>query len=86
MTFRSLDVGVVMDMMIHDVDIVLSLARSPLTRVDATGVSVLSEHEDVANARLEFANGCVANITASRRPLDHLEPRLRSQPQHHPPG
>jgi len=66
MTFRSMDVGVVMDMMIHDLDIVLLLADSPLERVDATGVSVLSEHEDVANARLVFASGCVANLTASR--------------------
>jgi len=66
MTFRSLDVGVVMDMMIHDLDIVLMLADSPLDRVDAVGVSVLSDHEDVANARLVFASGCVANITASR--------------------
>lgn len=66
MTFRSLDIGVVMDMMIHDLDIVLLLAGSPLSRVDATGVSVLSEHEDVANARLVFESGCVANLTASR--------------------
>jgi len=66
MTFRSLDVGVVMDMMIHDLDIVLMLADSPLKRVDATGVAVLSDHEDVANARLVFASGCVANLTASR--------------------
>lgn len=69
MTFRSLDVGVVMDMMIHDLDIVLMLADSPLGRVDAVGVSVLSEQEDVANARLAFESGCVANITASRLAL-----------------
>jgi len=66
MTFRSLDVGVVMDMMIHDLDIVLMLAKSRLKRVDATGVAVLGEHEDIANARLVFASGCVATITASR--------------------
>ncbi len=66
MTFRSLDVGVVMDMMIHDLDIVLSLANSPLKKVDATGVAVLGKHEDTCNARLTFKNGCVANITASR--------------------
>ena len=66
MTFRSLDVGVVMDLMIHDLDIVLMLVRSPLERVEATGVAVLGEHEDVANARLTFASGCVATITASR--------------------
>ncbi len=69
MTFRSLDVGVVMDMMIHDLDIVLMLADSQLRRVDATGVAVLGEHEDVANTRLVFASGCVANLTASRLAL-----------------
>lgn len=69
MTFRSLDVGVVMDMMIHDLDIVLLLARSPLAKVDAAGVAVIGEHEDIANARLTFASGCVANVTASRLAL-----------------
>ncbi len=69
MTFRSLDVGVVMDMMIHDLDIVLMLARSKLARVDAAGIAVLGEHEDVANARLVFENGCVANLTSSRLAL-----------------
>ncbi len=69
MTFRSLDIGVVMDMMIHDLDIVLTLARSPLEKVDAAGVAVLGKHEDVANARLQFASGCVANLTASRLAL-----------------
>jgi len=76
MTFRSLDVGVVMDMMIHDLDIVLMLARSPIRRVDATGVAVLGRHEDVANARLVFDNGCVANLTASRLALK-TERKLR---------
>jgi len=66
MTFRSLDVGVVMDMMIHDLDIVLSFARSPIKTVDATGIAVLGEHEDIANARIVFESGCVANLTASR--------------------
>ncbi len=66
MTFRSLDIGVVMDMMIHDLDIVLMLADSPLEQVQAVGVAVLGAHEDVANARLVFASGCVANLTASR--------------------
>jgi len=69
MTFRSLDVGVVMDMMIHDLDIVLLLANSPLARVDAAGVAVIGEHEDIANARLTFESGCVANVTASRLAL-----------------
>ena len=65
-TFRSTDVGVVMDLMIHDIDVVLSLVRSPLTAVDALGISVLGDHEDMVSARLCFANGAVANLTASR--------------------
>ncbi len=76
MTFRSLDVGVVMDMMIHDLDIVLSLANSKLVKVDAAGVAVLGSHEDVASARLVFGNGCVANVTASRLALK-TERKLR---------
>lgn len=66
MTFRSLDVGVVMDMMIHDLDIVLMLADSPIAKVDAAGVAVLGQHEDIASARITFQSGCVANLTASR--------------------
>jgi predicted dehydrogenase len=66
MTFRSMDVGVVLDMMIHDIDIVLSLANSSVTKIDAVGVSVIGDVEDICNARLTFANGCVANLTASR--------------------
>jgi len=66
MTFRSVDVGVVFDMMIHDLDIVLNLAGRPVTNVHACGVSLLSEHEDVADARIEFEGGCVAKMTASR--------------------
>lgn len=65
-TFRSMDVGVVLDLMIHDIDLVLSMVRSPLRRVDALGLSVLGGHEDVANARLEFGCGCVAALSASR--------------------
>ena len=76
MSFRSLDIGVVMDLMIHDLDIVLTLADSPLVKVDAAGVAVLGKHEDVANARLVFASGCVANITASRLALK-TERKLR---------
>ncbi|HWD19137.1 MAG TPA: Gfo/Idh/MocA family oxidoreductase [Verrucomicrobiae bacterium] len=63
---RSIDIGVVLDLMIHDLDVVLSFVRSPLTSVDAVGIPVLSKSEDIANARLRFANGCVANLTASR--------------------
>jgi len=65
-TFRSIDIGVVMDLMIHDLDIVLQLAASPLKRLEAVGVPVIGELEDIANARLTFENGCVANVTASR--------------------
>ena len=65
-TFRSTDVGVVLDLMIHDIDLVLSLVRSPVRRLDALGLSVLGGHEDVANARIEFECGCVATLSASR--------------------
>ena len=63
---RSLDVGAVLDIMIHDIDIVLGLVNSPLKRIDSVGVNVLTKFEDIANARLTFKNGCVANLTASR--------------------
>jgi len=63
---RGTDVSVVLDLMIHDLDVVLHLVRSPLVSIDAVGVPVLSATEDIANARLKFANGCVANLTASR--------------------
>jgi len=63
---RSLDVGVVLDVMIHDLEIILHLVRSPWISVDAVGVPILSKHEDIANVRVRFENGCVANITASR--------------------
>ena len=63
---RSLEIGVVLDVMIHDLDIILHLVRSPVTSVDAVGVAVLSKGEDIASVRLHFANGCVANVTASR--------------------
>ena len=63
---RSTDIGVVLDLMIHDLDVVLAFVKSPITHVDAVGIPVLSASEDIANARLRFANGCVANLTASR--------------------
>jgi predicted dehydrogenase len=63
---RSLDVGVVLDVMIHDLEIILHLVRSPWVQVDAVGVPILSKREDIANVRIRFENGCVANITASR--------------------
>lgn len=65
-TFRSADVGVVLDMMIHDLDLVLLLAGGKVAAVDAVGVNVIGQHEDICNARVTFDNGCVANITASR--------------------
>ena len=63
---RSTDIGVVLDLMIHDLDVVLAFVKSPVTHVDAVGIPVLSKSEDIANARLRFANGCVANLTVSR--------------------
>jgi len=63
---RSTDIGVVLDLMIHDLDVVLAFVKSPVASVDAVGIPVLSASEDIANARLRFANGCVANLTASR--------------------
>ena len=65
-TARSLDVDVVLDLMIHDLDIVLSLVASPVREVRAVGLPVLSNKVDIANVRVEFENGCVANFTASR--------------------
>ena len=63
---RSLDIGVVLDLMIHDLEIILHLVKSPVASMDAVGVPVLTKYEDIANVRLRFENGCVANVTASR--------------------
>ena len=63
---RSTDIGVVLDLMIHDLEIILHLVRSPVQTIDAVGVPVMGRGEDIANARLRFENGCVANITSSR--------------------
>ena len=63
---RSTDIGVVLDLMIHDLDVILAFVKSPVVSVDAVGIPVLSRSEDIANARLRFENGCVANLTASR--------------------
>jgi predicted dehydrogenase len=65
-TFRSTDVSVVLDLMVHDVDLVLSLVKSPVERIDAVGWSVIGPYEDLANARIQFADGTVANLSASR--------------------
>ena len=69
---RGTDVSVILDLMIHDIDIVLSLVKSPVKRISASGVSVLSETADIANARIEFDNGCVANLTSSRISLKNM--------------
>lgn len=63
---RGTDVDVVLDLMIHDIDLILSFVRSPVVRINAVGVPVISPNIDIANARLAFGNGCVANVTASR--------------------
>lgn len=63
---RGSDVAVVLDLMIHDIDIIMSLVRSPVAKIDANGIAVVSDNIDIANARMQFENGCVANVTASR--------------------
>jgi len=65
-TTRATDVSVILDLMIHDIDIILDLIDSPIKRISASGISVLSDTIDIANARIEFENHCVANVTASR--------------------
>jgi predicted dehydrogenase len=65
-TFRSTDIGVVLDLMIHDLDLILSMTAAPVRSVSAVGLSLFGEHEDVANARIEFEDGAVASLTASR--------------------
>lgn len=69
---RSTDIGVALDLLIHDIDIVLAFVKSPVIHVDAVGVPVLSNSEDIVNARINFANGCVANMTASRVSPDRM--------------
>ena len=69
---RSLDIDVVFDLMIHDLDVVLSLVRSEVASIEAVGVPVLTGRVDIANARLRFENGCIANITASRISRDRV--------------
>jgi predicted dehydrogenase len=66
---RGTEVGVVLDLMIHDIGIVLALVKSPIAKIDSVGINVLSKTEDIANARIEFENGCVANLSASRMSL-----------------
>jgi len=69
---RSIEIGVVLDLMIHDLEIILHLVRSPVKSIDAVGVAVLSRGEDIASVRLHFQNGCVANVTASRVSMEKL--------------
>lgn len=69
---RSTDIGVVLDLMIHDIEIILHIVRSPVVSFDPVGISVLSKGEDIANVRFRFANGCVANVTASRISRDKV--------------
>jgi predicted dehydrogenase len=78
---RSLDIDVVLDLMIHDLDIVLQMVRSPIERIEASGIPILSEQADISSVRIVFENGCVANFTASRistekvRKLRYFQPR-----------
>ncbi len=78
---RGTDVDVVLDLMIHDLDHVLSLVKAPVQEIRAAGVSVLTDTIDLANARLEFANGCIANLTASRMSLKSMRRFRLFQPQ-----
>jgi len=80
-TLRSLDVDVVLDLMIHDLDIVLALARAPLTDIRAAGISILSPKVDIANVRLEFSDGCIANLTASRVSTEKVRKLRLFQPR-----
>ena len=65
-TNRNTDVGVVLDLMIHDIDIVMSIVKSKVTKISSFGYPVFSRQEDIANAQILFENGCIANLTASR--------------------
>jgi predicted dehydrogenase len=78
---RSLDVDVVLDLMIHDVDIVLDLAHAEPQEIRAAGISILSDKVDIANVRLQFPNGCVANLTASRISTERVRKLRLFQPQ-----
>lgn len=69
---RGTDVAVILDLMIHDIDIILHIVKSPVRRISASGVAVISDTADIANARIEFDNGCVANLTASRISLKKM--------------
>jgi len=80
---RGMDNPVVHENMIHDIDIILSLVRSPVESIQANGVSVVSDRPDIANARISFENGCVANVTASRISLNPMRKMRLFQPEHY---
>lgn len=78
---RVSDVDVILDLMIHDIDIVLSLVNSDIKSISATGVSVMTSHNDIANAHIEFKNGCIANLTVSRMSMDRFRKISIYQPE-----
>lgn len=80
---RGTEVSVILDLMIHDLDLVLHLVKSPVSKVSASGVAVLSHTPDIANVRLEFENGCVANLTASRISMKQMRKMRLFQPDHY---
>jgi len=80
---RGTEVSVILDLMIHDLDLVLHLVKSPVAKVSASGVAVLSHTPDIANVRLEFANGAVANLTASRISMKQMRKMRLFQPDHY---
>ena len=80
---RGTDVSVILDLMIHDLDLILHLIKAPVSKVSASGVAVLSNTPDIANARVEFANGAVANLTASRISLKQMRKMRIFQPDHY---
>jgi predicted dehydrogenase len=80
---RGTEVSVILDLMIHDLDLVLHLVKSPVSKVSASGVAVLSNTPDIANVRLEFANGAVANLTASRISMKQMRKMRLFQPDHY---
>jgi predicted dehydrogenase len=80
---RGTDVSVILDLMIHDLDLVLHLVKSPVKKISASGVAVLSNTPDIANARIEFANGCVANLTASRISMKQMRKMRLFQQDHY---
>lgn len=82
-TPRSLDIDVVLDLMIHDLDIVLSFVNSPVKEIRAVGIPILSGKVDIANVRVEFASGCVANFTASRVSTERVRKLRFFQPKHY---